>query len=79
MLFAGENLPRSFGEDYDNHVIFTHLKTIMHFYETLSWSNYSPVDFAGMLSKSKFLNISTYVYSALAETIESIYVLLRNG
>lgn len=79
MLFAGENMPRSFGEDYDNHVIFTHLKTIMRFYETLSWSNYSPVDFAGVLSKSKVLNISTYVYSSLAGTIESIFVLLQNG
>lgn len=79
MIFVGEDIPRSFGDDYDNHVIFKDLKSIMQFYQTLSWSNYSPVDFAGILSKSKVLNIPTYIFSSLAGTIESIFVLLQNG
>lgn len=79
MIFAGEDMPRYFGEDYNQHPIFGQLKTYMQFYETLSWSNYSPVDFAGILSKSKVFNIPTYIFSSLAGTIESIFVLLQNG
>lgn len=79
MIFAGEDMPRSFGDDYDNHEVFKDLKTIMQFYETLSWSNYSPVDFAGILSKSKVFNIPTFIFNSLAGTVESIFVLLQNG
>lgn len=53
----------------------------MAFYDTLSYSNYTPVDvdYASIASKSKILNTAPYIYSSLAGTIESIYVLLHNG
>lgn len=79
MFFAGENLPRTFGSEYDGHKIFQDLKDIMNFYETLSWSNYNPVEYAGLISRSKVLSTSTYVFGSLAGTMESIFVLLHNG
>lgn len=79
MIFSGEDMPRNFGDEYDNHKVFSYLKDIMAFYDTLSYSNYTPVDYASIASKSKILNTAPYIYSSLAGTIESIYVLLHNG
>lgn len=79
MIFSGEDMPRKFGDEYDNHKVFSYLKDIMAFYDTLSYSNYTPVDYASIASKSKILNTAPYIYSSLAGTIESIYVLLHNG
>lgn len=79
MIFSGENMPRNFGDEYDNHMVFSYLKDIMAFYDTLSFSNYRPVEYSSILSKSKVLYTGTYIFSSLAGTIESIYVLLHNG
>lgn len=79
MIFSGEDMPRTFGDEYDNHKIFSYLKDIMAFYDTLSFNNYRPVEYTSILSKSKVLYAGTYIFSSLAGTIESIYVLLHNG
>ena len=79
MIFSGEDMPRTFGDEYDNHKIFSYLKDIMAFYDTLSFSNYRPVEYTSVLSKSKVLHTATYIFRSLAGTIESIYVLLHNG
>ncbi len=79
MFFAGETHQRNFGNDYDKHPIFENLIDIMSFYETLSRSNYTPVEYVGIISNSKVFSTSTYVFGSLAGTIESIYTLLRNG
>ncbi len=79
MIFAGDTTPRKFGCDYDEHPIFQNLIDIMSFYDTLSWSDYNQVEYAGLVSKSKVFSTSTYVFGSLAGTIESIHLLLRNG
>lgn len=79
MIFSGENMPRNFGDEYDKHMVFSYLKDIMAFYDTLSFSNYRPVDYSSILSKSKVLYTGTSIFSSLAGTIESICVLLHNG
>lgn len=40
--FSGEDMHRNFGDEYDNHKVFSYLKDIMAFYDTLSYSNYIP-------------------------------------
>ncbi len=79
MFFAGDTKPRNFGRDYDEHPIFQNLLDIMSFYETLSYSNYNPVEYPGLISKSKVFSTSTYVFGSLAGTIESVHLLLRYG
>ncbi len=79
MIFTGENIPRSFGDEYDNNIIFSELHKIMAFYDALSFCNIQTFEYTSRVSKSKFLSTTPYVYSSIGGTIESISVLLHNG
>lgn len=74
-----ENLPRSFGKEYDNNVIFQHLKIIQDFYTALSICNISFIENAAFISDSKVFSTSTYIYGSIEGTLESISILLHNG
>ena len=74
-----EKSPRIFGSEYDNHKLFEDLDTIKSFYEGLSYCNITSIEPAALVSKSKVYTTSTYIYSSMAGTMESIAVLMHNG
>jgi hypothetical protein len=74
-----DTMPRKFGNEYDNHVVFTNLDIIKSFYDTLSYTTIGHVDSATLISKRGISSPSTYIYGSIAGTIESISVLLHNG
>lgn len=79
MFPSHDKLPRSFGNEYDNHIIFSEIKIIQDFYEALSYCNISPIENVAFMSDSKVFSTSTYIYSSIEGTLESISVLLHNG
>lgn len=79
MIFTGEKTPRSFGDEYDNHIVFSELHKIMAFYDALAFCNTHTFEYASWMSKSKFLSTTTYIYRSIGGTIESISALLHNG
>ena len=79
MLSSNDKLPRSFGDEYDNHIIFDEIKIIQDFYEALSYCNISFIENAAFMSDAKIFSTSTYIYSSIEGTFESISVLLHNG
>lgn len=79
MINTGEGMLRSFGEDYDDNIIFTELSYMMSFYDSLSVCHIPSFEYTAWFSKSKIFSTPTYIYNAIAGTIESISVLLRNG
>lgn len=79
MFSSNDKLPRSFGEEYDNNVIFDDIKIIKDFYKALSFCNISFIENAALMSDAKVFSTSTYIYSSIEGTIESISVLLHNG
>lgn len=78
-MLSKKELPRSFGDEYDNHTIFNEIKTVQDFYEALSYCNISFIENAAFMSESKVFSTSTYIYGSMEGTMESISVLLHNG
>ena len=78
-LTTNDKMPRIFGKDYDDHIVFQTLEIIKEFYNTLSYCNMGRIETAAILSQSKVFSTIAYIYSSIEGTIESISVLLHNG
>jgi hypothetical protein len=64
-----------FSDAYKNHLVFEEIDYIRSFYDSLSYS----CSFFMPNGILRFINYTTYVYTAINGTLESIYTLLKRG
>lgn len=62
-------------KDYQEHYIFSELKTYTEFYDSLSFS----VSSFGTTGTDQVINLDTYILSSIKGTIESIFLILKDG